>query len=471
MHTGMTKNSPPAPLPYQNKGNLIEGPVLGHLIRMTLPMIWGLFAVIAVQLADVYFISLMDNTHILAGISFTFPITMLISHLVFGINIALSSVVARLIGAKLLDDMHRVVLHGIMMAVTASSIIALLTFMMLKPLFYLLGADELTYPAIADYMPLWLLASALLAIPVNANSAMRAAGDTMTPALVMSTIALVNFILDPLLIFGYFGFPEMGVTGAALATLIAYCMGLVLASYMLAFRKKLIALDGLHLDKLGDSLRRLIVIAIPAGIANIIQPATNAVIVALLANHGSAAVAAFGVASRVEAFAFIFVISLALGMAPIIGQNWGAGNYKRVHQTIDLAIGFNLAWSIFVAVMLSIFAGSLAGIFSQDPEVIHYASLFFWIVPVSYGFGNLVFGWSSAFNAMGMPKRAFVMIAIKSLVLTLPAVYIGGKIYGVTGILVAVAATNILSGLFFDFISRRYCRHYEDTLQSDQSPA
>ncbi len=455
-----------APKPYAHKGDLTNGPIKNHLIRLTLPMIWGLFAVIFVQLVDVYFISLLGDTDILAGISFTFPVTMAISHLVFGFNIALASVVSRLIGEKRHDDVRRIVLHGILMGFGATTIICGITYLCLKPLFFALGADETTYPVIADYMPLWLIACSILAFPTKSNSAIRSAGDTFTPAMVMSFIALVNLCLDPLLIFGLLGFPAMGVKGAALATLIAFACGAVAALYILIIRKKMMATDGLHLDTFKDSVKRLLVIAIPAGIANVIAPFSTAVVTAMLAVHGSEAVAAFGVVSRVEALALLVVIALAVSMAPIIGQNWGARKFDRVHETINLAIGFNLIWSAIVAIILAVGAYPIAQSFSDDPLVIHYAVLFFWIVPITYGVGNIVFGWSSAFNAMGMPKKAFAMIVIRSLLMTIPAAYIGSILYGVIGIIVSVALTNIISGIIFHILSQRGCHQKECALQN-----
>ncbi len=462
----MSEPKPTIDPKYANKGDLTNGPIKAHLIRLTIPMIWGLFAVIFVQLVDVYFISLLGDTTILAGISFTFPVTMAVSHLVFGFNIALASVVSRLIGEKRHDDVKRIVLHGIMMGFGATAVICALTYLCLKPLFFAMGADETTFPVIIDYMPLWLVACSVLAFPTKSNSAIRSAGDTFTPAMVMSFIALVNLCLDPLLIFGLLGFPAMGVKGAALATLIAFSCGAVAALYILIFRKKMVAMDGLHLDKLKDSARRLLVIAIPAGIANVIMPFSTAVITAMLAVHGAEAVAAFGVVSRIEALALLIVIALAVSMAPIIGQNWGAQKFSRVHETINLAIGFNLIWSAIVAITLALAAYPIARAFSDDPLVIRYAVLFFWIVPITYGVGNIVFGWSSAFNAMGMPQKAFMMIAVRALVMTIPAAYIGGALYGVIGIMVSVALVNILSGILFHILSSRRCHQKEHALQT-----
>lgn len=445
------------PLPYANKGDLTNGNVQSHLIRLTIPMIWGILAVIAVQLADTYFISLMGDTDVLAGVSLTFPVTMIITHLVFGINIAMSSVISRLIGEKKRGEAKVIVLHGVTMAFIASAIVALLTYTFLEPLFTLLGADKTTLPIVKEYMPIWLVASVVLAVPVNGNSAIRASGDSFTPALVMTTAALINFILDPIFIFGLFGFPEMGVQGAALATLCGYIGCLILGLYFLIVKHQLIALDALHLDKFKASMKRLVVIAIPAGIANIITPGTNAVIFAVLAEHGNEAVAAMGVVSRIEAFALLIVISLALGMSPIIGQNWGAQKYDRVHKTINLAIGFNFIWSFLIAAIFGLFARPIAGLFSDDPQVIEYATTFFWIVPISYAFGNLVMGWSSAFNAMGLPKKAFVMIVVKSIIITIPAVFLGNYLYGVTGIFIALAIANLGTGIVFHLSSRRRC--------------
>lgn len=456
-HSPMQNDKDRIPYSYRQKGDLTTGPVPNHLFRMTLPMIWGLLAVISVQLADTYFIALLGDTHILAGISFTFPVTMLISHMIFGINIALSSVSARLIGEKKFDDMRRVILHGLMLAFTTAGSIAALTYIFLKPLFFAMGADDHTFAVILDYMPLWLAASLVLALPVNSNSAMRANGDTTMPAIIMCSIAAINFILDPLLIFGLAGFPEMGVTGAALATLIAYLCGTFLALYILIVRKNLIATDGLHLDKFKDSMKRLLVIAIPAGIANVINPAASVVAVAILAAYGPEAVAAFGVATRIEAFALIVAIAIALGMAPIIGQNWGAGLYKRVRETIDLAIVWNLIWSALTALILALAAYPIASLFSDDPAVINYTVLFFWVVPISYGIGNLVFGWSAAFNAIGRPQIAFVMIFVKSFIITIPALFIGGWLYDAHGVFIAVSVSNIVSGLLFHIFSRKYC--------------
>lgn len=448
-------------LPYKSKGDLTTGSVVNHLIRLSIPMVWGIFSIISVQIVDVYFISRL-GTEELAAISFVFPVILVLTHLSFGSSIAIASVISRLIGEKKQDDVKRVVKHGLALSFTAAAILASLSFIIAKPLFAALGADDAAYALIQQYFPYWLLSFVVMAIPVNGNSALRASGDAVRPAIVMVSVALTNLILDPLLIFGYFGFPELGIQGAALATLCAYVFGTCLGLFFLTRRDDLIAFGDFKAHLLKDSLKRLVVIAIPAGITNIIVPLTSTVIVGALAMHGTAAVAAHGIVNRVEAFALIAVISIAVGMTPVIGQNWGAQLFDRVHKTLNIAIGFNMIWSLSVAAILYIFAQPIAAIFSDDENVVRIAVMFFHIVPWSYAFGNLVLGWSSAFNAMGRPMRSLAMMLTHATLLMSSAL-ISNYYFGIQGLFCAIATTNVVAGLFFHFLSWRNC------LQSEQS--
>ncbi len=442
------------PLPHANKGDLTQGTINRHLLRLSLPMLWGIAVNIIAQLTDTYFVAQL-GTRELAAISFTFPVTMILSHLVFGLNIAMSSNVSRLIGQRDMPTVHRIVQHGLSMAVMASTATALMTYFLLDSIFSVLGADNAMIELIRQYMPLWLIASVVLSIPVNGNSAIRASGDALSPALVMSIAAIANVILDPILIFGWFGAPAMGIEGAALATLISYILCAAVGLFILIGRKKLLHFDHFYRGQYGDSFKRFAVIAIPAGLTNTLQPLMSAVLTALVAPYGAHAVAALGVASRVQAFCVLAVIALGLGMAPVIGQNWGAKIFDRVRTAIKHAIEFNFIWSFLVTGILAIFGTSIASLFSSEPEVIQLSALYFWIVPFSFAFANLIFVWSSAFNATGKPIRSFIMISTQCIVIGIPAFYIGEWLGGLIGLFIAIAVTNVACGIFFHWFSRR----------------
>ena len=444
---------------YANKGDLTQGSISRHLLRLSIPMIWGILAMISFQLVDTFYISLL-GTAPLAAITFTFPVTYAVFSLVLGLSIAMSSVVSRQIGEGNAENVRRITTHGLMLALACGIFLAGLGVLLIQPVFAAMGANEAMMPMIRDYMLIWFGGSMFLALPMVGNAAIRAGGDSFLPALIMTVAAVINIALDPVLIFGLFGFPRLELQGAALATVFSNGCAMAASLYVLYVHKKMISRDFLSLRHFGDSLRRLAYIALPAGLTGLIQPVTSAVIIALLAGYGAETVAAFGVATRMEAFAFTIIMALASGMAPIIGQNWGAGLSQRVQETLNKALIFAVLWSLLVGIVFILFAKPLAGLFAEDksPAFIRVVVLYFWIVGLTYAPGNLVPGWGSAFNAMGMPARSFLMILVKLVIVQVPLAVLGGILLGVPGIFAAIAVTNIVTGIGFHIWNMRSCR-------------
>jgi len=442
--------------------DLKTGPIGPHLVRMTIPMIWGIAAMVSFQLVDTYYVSLL-GTQPLAAMSFTFPVTFFIFSVVMGFGISMSSVVSRLIGEGREEDVKRVTTHGLMLVFAVGCVLALIGYTLRDSIFAAMGADEQMRPLIHQYMSIWFAGAAFIATPFVGNSAMRAGGSTMAPAVIMVSSAMLNAVLAPFLVFGLAGFPRLELQGAAIATVFSNFVAMAMGLYMLGVHKKmLLGLSHLHWHLFGDSTKRLLFIAIPAGLTTAISPFVNTIIIGQLSGYGQEAVAAFGIATRVEAFAFIILMALAVGMSPIIGQNFGARNFDRVHEALRKAIGFSVIWSVGVAVLLYLTAEKVAGLFSTDAAVIYYAKTYFMMVPASYIFSNLINGWSSAFNAMGRPQVSFTMTVTKMLILLIPAVIIGAKLGGIFGIFAGIAGVNILTGIVFHFTSLYMCKDAEN---------
>ncbi len=450
-----SKTENDVPHSYRLKGNLREGSITGHLVRLTVPMIWGIAAIISFQLADMYFIGRL-GVEALAAITFTFPVTYAFLTLMIAMGIAISSIISRLIGEDRKDETYSVTTHALMLAFIVGAVLVVVGFTTIDKIFVVMGASDSQLVLIKEYMGIWLFSVPLLIVPMVGNSAIRAHGNTVLPAIVMTVIALINIVLDPILIFGLLGAPEMGIQGAALATVISNFIALITGIYIYVKVYPIMSLQWCCKFKgFFSTAKKVMIIAIPVGLTQAIQPIVNAVIIALLASYGSEAVAAMGIASRVEAFAFIALMALSTGMAPVIGQNFGANKYDRVKETLKKAITFSCIWSFGIAFIVAVAGSFVASLFTDNEEVIHLAQLFFWVVPFSYAFAHLVTGWSSAFNAMGLPQKSLMMIVVKMLVLMIPAVYIG-NMFGIIGIFSAIALVNIVAGLFFHFWSKRY---------------
>jgi putative MATE family efflux protein len=440
---------------YHIKGDLTEGSIGRHLVRLTLPMTASLFALISFQLVNAWYVSLL-GTGPLAAFSFTFPVTYMIFSLFLGFGIATSSVVSRLIGEGRGEDVRRVVTHAILTVFGLSLVLTFLGLAFVDPLFRALGASRAATGEIRTYMEIYFGGMFFICLPIVINAALRARGDARTPALIIGGAALANAALDPVLMFGFFGLPPMGLQGAALGTLLSN-IGATLAGLVIMNRRALVAARYLRdLFLIRDSWRRLLVIALPAGLTSGLPSVVNAVILERLALTGPAAVAAFGVATRVEAFCFIVMMALASGMAPLIGQNYGARRFERVGETLRLAISFCVAWSVLVALVLGLGANLFAGLFSDQADVRGYIALYFLLVPFSYALSNMANGWASAFNALGRPQIAAAMLFLKLVLLMVPAILLGDAIAGPAGVFAAIALVNLASGVGFHLYGRAY---------------
>ncbi len=456
-----TPLSPPAPpaasspaAPAPSGAVLTGGPVGRHLLRLSVPMVWGIAAVIGFQLVDMYFIGLLGTAE-LAAVSFTFPIAYLVFGLMMAQGIALSSVLARQIGRGRALRGRRLATHGVVFAALGGLVFTALGLATLDPLFRLMGAQPAQLVLIRDYMVTWYAGAVFLSVLLAGNAVLRAGGDTTVPAIIMVSATLLKTLLDPVLIFGLGPAPALGVRGAALASVIADVLAMGACLYILFIRRNMLCPGRRHWRLFGASLRAFLFIAVPVGLGGMIGPAAVAFITALLAPYGEAAVAAFGIVSRIEAFAFIVIMALAVGMGPLIGQNFGAGQLDRVRETLRVAIGFSVLWCLLVTAVLLPGGGAVARLFSNEGAVVSLAASYFAIVALTYAPANLMPGWSSAFNAMGMPGRSFAMIVIRWVVLIVPAAVLGGHLAGVTGIFAAMALVNVAGGLGFHFYNRR----------------
>ena len=435
---------------------LTQGPVGKQLLTLTIPMVWGVFAIIAFNLVDTYFVGQLGTAQ-LAAMSFTFPVVMTFGSLAMGLGIGASSVIARAIGEGDLSRVQRFTTNSLTLAVTAVILFVSLGLFTIDPLFKALGAGPDVLPYIHDYMRIWYFGMVFLVVPMVGNSAIRAAGNTLTPSIIMTLSAGVNIILDPLLITGALGFPRLEIQGAALATVIARATTLVAALLVLRFKENLLSAQFPNINETLWCWKDILTVGLPAAAASMISPISIGVITSFLSIHGPAAVAGFGVASRLESFALITVMALSASIGPFIGQNWGAQEFDRVRLAMRQSFLFCVGWGVFMAIVLGLGGRSLSSLFNQDPDVVGVASQYLWLVPISYGTAGIIQVSSSAFNAMGKPIPSIVMTIARMFVLYIPLAYIGSRIAGPTGIFVAALVSNLVVGIGAYCWNRKAC--------------
>ncbi|UCC96000.1 MAG: MATE family efflux transporter, partial [Candidatus Omnitrophota bacterium] len=209
-----------------------------------------------------------------------------------------------------------------------------------------------------------------------------------------------------------------------------------------------------------DSLGQIFYIGIPSAATRLLLPVTMAVIMRMVAGFGAAAVAAFGVAIKVEMFVFMVIMALATALVPFIGQNWGAKRFDRVREAIHCANKFSIWWGMGHFVLFVFLALPLGYLFSKDPEVSKIITYYLWIIPVSYGLRGASFLSISAFNAINKTLVATGLNLIRMFLLYIPFAYLGLLISGLFGLFCGLCLANIIAGLIAIRWNRRIYRSF-----------
>jgi putative MATE family efflux protein len=425
---------------------LVRGPIRKQLIALALPMAIGFIALNSYSIADTYFIGRL-GTLPLAALGFTFPVAFSMVAVGLGVGAAVSSVLARLLGTGDHLAVQRIATHSLLLGAFLGVLLTVLGIATIEPVFTLLGADANTLPLIREYMEIFYLGGVFLILPMVGNFAIRAVGDARVPAVLLIISAVVNLVLDPLLIFGLLGFPRLELRGAAIATVVANVVTCVASLMILHQREHLIRSRYFGFKGLLGSTMQILHVGIPATAANLLNPVTVGIITSFVAGHGPAAVAGFGVASRVESIVFMAVFALASSLGPFVGQNFGARRLDRVQAAVGHSDRFCLVYGLGAALVLLVFGVPVAGLFNDDPLVTATARTYLSIVPVTYaGFGTMMVAVAS-FNALGRPMPAMAITFSKMFLLYVPLAWALSVPYGLPGIFSATAVAHLTFGI------------------------
>jgi len=425
--------------------NLLEGDIGRALRDLSVPMGVGVVFMILVNIIDTYWASRL-GTDELAAMSFAFPIVGVVINVSIGLMIGTSVAVARTVGSGDEVRARRLSAHAIVLGIALVAMVSGIGMATQDRLFAALGAPAELLPVIGGYMTIWFGTVAVLIVPMMLNGVLRARGDAKTPRNVMMLAAVLNAVFDPILIFGVGPIPGLGLEGAAWATALSRFFTFLYAARVAL---KLELLD-LHLPtprELWSSWAEILHVGVPATVTNVLGPVATALLTAIVATHGAAAVAAYGIGARVESLVLIAPLALSSGLSPFVGQNHGAHLAKRVAEGFRIATRFSVIWGLAAFVLLLPTAPFIAGLFSDEPEVAADIALYLRIVPVGYAAYGAMMMVSSAFNAMDHAVRSTVLSVLRSILVAVPVAWVGGQVFGLGGVFAGLAVGSIVAAI------------------------
>lgn len=424
---------------------ILSAPVEQVLYQLTKPMVIGILAVFFFQLVDTYFISLLGTTA-LAAVGFAMPVTMLVMNLSIGLGIAASALIAKAFGAG--DDLaaKRATMAALMLSVVLGIVISIVGLWVNDYLFRLLGASDELLPEIWDFMVWWWPGSVVMLMMMVQNSSMRAIGNTKLPSMMMLVSAVLNAVLDPILIFGWGPFPAMGVAGAALASTL--CWLIVLVVIMADQRRSgFLSRHGMSWYQTRALWQRIMALGIPAMVTNMMVPIAGAILLIMVAPLGEEAVAGFGVGMRLEPFALIVILALTSTLPTFVAQNHGAHQDARIFQALLISFRFLLWLQGAIVVIFWLTSHWLAALFSDVPAVQETIITFVRWLPLGYFGMGVVLCVNAALNSLQKTSHSMVLNAIRLFVFYVPGAFVGSLLMGYSGLLIGAALGNLVIGL------------------------
>ena len=429
-----------------NVSKLVDKSVSKTIIGMAVPMLAGTFALTTYQLTNAWFVSRL-GTEALAAISFTFPVVMLLMFLIRGLGSGAMPLVAHAIGERDHKKAAQLTTQTLLLGVPFAALITAVGIFTIGPVFSRLGASGEVLKLVARYMKIWYSGTIITVFQMVMADLIVSTGNTKAVSLLMVSSTVLNAFLDMVLIFGMFGMPRMGIAGAALATILSQATALIIACYILAKKLKLVDWSALTGHALFASWGKILRFGIPGALGMIMSPVSATVMTKLAAGYGTAAVAAMGVAGRIEIFGYMIPATVGIPLVPFIAQNYGAHRMDRIKKARKGTMTFAILYGIFLGLVLIIFARPIAGIFSTDAAVIGAICSYIYITSLGYGMTEVHRYSGFTMTGTHKPLRASALNIIRVVALLIPLTIAGSVLFGLKGVFWGRLATDILAGL------------------------
>ncbi|ERH00889.1 MAG: putative efflux protein, MATE family [Halonotius sp. J07HN6] len=410
----------------QSELDLTDGPILGSLFFLSVPIVITNLLQVGYNLADTFWLG-QYSTDALAAISLGFPLVYLFISLGLGLTVAGSVLVAQHTGADQLAEAEYAASQTVVFTLLAGLVLGGLGFSFVAELLAVFDAAPDVLELATAYMEIISLGLPFLFGFTVFIALMRGAGDTVTPMLVMFGTVVLNVAIDPILIFGWGPLPELGVEGAAVATVFSRGSAMVAGLWLMLRGRHGIQINLEDMWPDLDYSKKLLRIGGPASIENTGRAISVNLVLVIVTLFSTPVVAAFGVGLRVFSMVFMPAIAIDRGVEAMSGQNIGAGNLDRVSTINRWAAGVSFLLLSALGVVTFVFAPEIIRVFDESPAVVAEGATFLrWIAP-TFGFVGILRAYSGGFRGAGKTLTAATIAVVLFGFIRLPIAYVASQ--------------------------------------------
>ena len=391
----------------------------------------------------------------LTAVSLAFPVQTLIVACSVGIGVGVNSYISRSLGREDQEGADSAVAHGLLMAAFVAVLFIIAGQFLLEPFFRLFSDDPAILADAITYTNICLTFCAGSFIHICIEKVFQSTGSMIFPMLLQALGAITNIILDPIMIFGLFGFPAMGVKGAAVATVIGQHTAMLASLLVFLLGKFAVRLDLRNFHFSWKMIRDIASIAIPNSCMNALGSVLVMGLNSILIGFSNTAVSLFGIYYKLQTFVFMPASGLTQGAMPIMGFSYGAGNGKRLQHTLSISLRVCFVIMAVGCVLFMAAPEWLLGLFDASEEMLAIGVPALRIISVSFLPAAIGFILPTMFQAMGQGGYSLAVFLLRQLVITLPAAAILSGPLGLTGIWASfILAESVAAGAAFLFYEK-----------------
>ena len=441
----------------QSELALTEGSIVKPLFYLSLPIVVTNLLQVAYNIADTFWLSGIGGeagTDAVAGITFAFPLVFLLISFGMGLSVAGSVLVAQHFGAEERSEARYAASQTVAWAIGGSALLGLLAFPVVGPLIELLGASPSVLPGARAYMRVIALGLPFMFGFFVFIALMRGSGDTITPMLVMFGTVVLNIALDPFLIYGWtlvenapvvgtIAFPELGIQGAAIATVFSRSLAMVVGLAIMFSGRRGVRIDLRSMLPSIGYLRTLLRVGLPASVESTGRALSVNAMLIVVGMFADPVVAAFGIGTRVFSVIFLPAIAVGRGVETMTGQNIGAGKPERAGMAAYAAAKAMFAILSVLGLLIFLFPRPIVAPLSPSAEVTAIGVEFMRYTALSFGFIGVIRAFSGSFRGAGKTLIAAAIAVLTLGVIRLSVAFVTSQFWlGRTGIWIAFVVSN-----------------------------
>jgi len=410
----------------KQKADYTEGSIIQSILKMGTPSMIGFLAGHIYHMVDMQWVSkLPESESAVAAIT----IFSNVAWVFFSVNMLIGpgsvAIISRRYGEKKYDAAETAIKETYLLKFIFGTVIGVLGYFFVEDIVYFAGARGETIGLAAQYGRILFLGMGFSLCTYSVYTALRGVANPNMAMGLMLGSTILNIILDPLLIFGLWGFPQLGVVGAAIASVASYTITLLIGIALFFTNKTNVKLHiRSEVPMSLTTMKKIIKIGVPAWFGSLSFSGARLAVMPMIAVFGNSVIAAYGVGMTVAAIGIAILVGVGLGLGSLIGHNLGAGKKERAKKTADQALLLSIGIMLVVSTLVAVFARPIMKLYFENPDTVQYGVTLLRIMAIGFPFTGIYLMLEQVYGGVGLNTPAMIVSFGHSWVLEIPAIYL-----------------------------------------------